>query len=286
MQFPTSTFGEFVRLPFGNAYTTFGPAADAPQSTCAFEGNQRLLAPDTDAPQSTCVFALGTPKPARSQHVDPLDFCTCFEQCLYYLSVVSVGLWFVWISWMPFLEWLAPSSVSGDWIDGPTTISDTFRRYSTVSTVYMTGPLSILFVFRLYRTFRSPLTTWQKKNVTSCLLLVQYSLYVIIRYDHIYGSVHGIFVLLTVLLLMYYHLCVHYTSIAHPDTPPLATVKRLKKQYAAVSLLFLFLFAALLIASDLVEGSLWYFFACVCEVVGIALLGYLDVIDIRNIRHE
>lgn len=235
---------------------------------------------------SSSVFTGLEHKAAPRDAGSALDFCTCFEQTLYFLSVVSVGLWFVWISWMPFLDWLVPPSVDEHWLDGTTTISDTFRRYSTVSTVYMTGPLSILFTLRLYRTFRCPLVTWKKKNVTSCLLLVQYSLYVIIRYDHIYGPVHGVFVFITVILLLYYHYSVDYTSCVHPDHPPRARVRSQKALLGVLCISCLFLFAVLLVSSDLVKQSSVYFAACLFEVLGIALLGFLDVIDIRNMRHD
>lgn len=215
---------------------------------------------------------------------DALVFCMLFEETLYFLSVISVGLWFVWISWMPFLDWLAPPAVPPLILEGTTTISDTFRRYSTVSTVYMSGPLTVLFAFRIYRTFRSKLSLPTKKNVVICLLIVQYSLFVIIRYDHIYGPTHGAFVLLTVMLLLYYHYSVEFTSTRSPLVPSLEHVRAKKTFTAGFAIFFLVGFACLLLASELSGRHLLYFFACMCEIVGIGFLGFLDVIDIRNMR--
>lgn len=213
-------------------------------------------------------------------------FFVLFEETLYFLSVVAIGLWFVWISWMPFLDWLAPPASPNLMLESTTTISDTFRRYSTVSTVYMSGPLTILFVFRVYRTFRSELSLQTKKNVTVFLIIVQYSLFVIIRYDHIYGPTHGAFVLVTVLLLVYYHYSVEFMSNLRDSAALRASVRQKKAFVGSIALMFLTAFAALILANEVNESHIVYFCACICEIVGIIFLGALDVIDIRNMRQQ
>ena len=229
-----------------------------------------------------CVFAMHA-APGTDTNAGT-GFFVLFEETLYFLSVISIGLWFVWISWMPFLDWLAPPALPQEMLEGTTTISDTFRRYSTVSTVYMSGPLTILFVFRIYRTFRSKLLVHTKKNVAVFLILVQYSLFVIIRYDHIYGPTHGAFVLVTVLLLMYYHYSVQFISTQH-STPALYALVREEKQLVGTLALFLLTaFAVLIIADQIHENHIVYFCACICEIFGIIFLGGLDVIDIRYMR--
>lgn len=213
-----------------------------------------------------------------------VDFFALFEETLYFLSVISIGLWFVWISWMPFLDWLVPPNSASLVLEGTTTISDTFRRYSTVSTVYMSGPLTVLFVFRVYRTFRSELSLQTKKNVTVFLLIVQYSLFVIIRYDHIYGPTHGAFVLVTVMLLMYYHYSVEFVSNEQATAALLASVRHQKAWVGSMALFFLTGFALLILANEISKSHIVYFSACICEIVGIVFLGALDIIDIRNMR--
>jgi hypothetical protein len=229
-----------------------------------------------------CVFAMHA-----ALHTDTdagTAFFVLFEETLYFLSVISVGLWFIWITWLPFLDWLAPPAATQGMLQGTTTISDTFRRYSTVSTVYMSGPLTILFVFRIYRTFRSELLVHTKKNVAVFLILVQYSLFVIIRYDHIYGPTHGAFVLVTVLLLMYYHYSVQFISTQHSTLALYALVRKEKQLLGALALFLLTAFAVLIIADQIHENHIVYFCACICEIFGIIFLGGLDVIDIRYMR--
>lgn len=233
-------------------------------------------------PSTDCVFAMHTALNTDSKTANV--FFVLFEETLYFLSVISIGLWFVWISWMPFLDYLAPPALPQEMLGGATTISDTFRRYSTVSTVYMSGPLTILFVFRIYRTFRSELLVHAKKNVAVFLILVQYSLFVIIRYDHIYGPTHGAFVLVTVLLLMYYHYSVQFISSQH-STPELYALVRKEKQFVGTLALFLLTaFAVLIVADQVNNNHIVYFCACICEIFGIIFLGGLDVIDIRYMR--
>lgn len=232
--------------------------------------------------RTDCVFAMhGAPDADTNAGT---AFFVLYEETLYFLSVISIGLWFVWITWLPFLDWLAPPALPQEMLEGPTTISDTFRRYSTVSTVYMSGPLTILFIFRIYRTFRSDLLVHVKKNVAVFLILVQYSLFVIIRYDHIYGPTHGAFVLVTVVLLMYYHYSVQFIS-SQDSTPALYALVRKEKRFVGTLALFLLTaFAVLIVADQINNNHIVYFCACICEIFGIIFLGGLDVIDIRYMR--
>ena len=108
-------------------------------------------------------------------------------------------------------------------LEGTTTISDTFRRYSTVSTVYMSGPLTISCLPDLPHV--SQRTCARKEERGRILDPGAHSLFVIIRYDHINGPTHGAFVLVTVLLLMYYHYSVQFISSQH-STPELYALVR------------------------------------------------------------
>jgi hypothetical protein len=123
-----------------------------------------------------------------------------------------------------------------------------------------------------------------KKNVAVFLILVQYSLFVIIRYDHIYGPTHGAFVLVTVLLLMYYHYSVQFISTQHSTLALYALVRKEKQLLGALALFLLTAFAVLIIADQIHENHIVYFCACICEIFGIIFLGGLDVIDIRYMR--
>lgn len=208
-----------------------------------------------------------------------------YEASLYFFAAVSAGLWLVWIFWIPFLGLLAPDIGSAPAV---TTISDTFKAYSTVSTIYLVVPSSVLLLLRVYRTYKAPaLTLRARKRVAVLLVLCQVLLFVIIRYDSIHGWAHFVCVFLLVAILVMYHCVVVY--VPHDNTGcVLARARRLKLGGAVGSIVFLTVFGLLVVFFDLhpEDDPEWYTVACLCEIFGVMLLGMLDVVDIACFARE
>ena len=202
-----------------------------------------------------------------------------YEGSLYFFAAVSAGLWLVWIFWIPFLGLLAPGIGSAPAV---TTISDTFKAYSTVSTIYLVVPSSVLLLLRVYRTYKAPaLTLRARKRVAVLLVLSQVLLFIIIRYDSIHGWAHFVCVFLLVAILVLYHSTVVYVPL--DDTGcVLARTRTLKLGGSVGCVLFLAVFGVLVVffKLDPTDDPEWYTLACLCEIFGVVLLGMLDVVDI------
>lgn len=215
----------------------------------------------------------------------PYAFEQEYEASLYFFAAVSAGLWLVWIFWIPFLGLLAPSIGSAPAV---TTISDTFKAYSTVSTIYLVVPSSVLLLLRMYRTYKAQgLTLRVRKRVAVLLVLCQVLLFVIIRYDSIHGWAHFVCVFLLVVILVLYHCTVVY--VPHDDTGyVIARARRLKLGGAVGSIVFLAVFGVLVVFFNLdpTNDPEWYTVACLCEIFGVMLLGLLDVVDIACFARE
>jgi hypothetical protein len=202
-----------------------------------------------------------------------------YEASLYFFAAVSAGLWLVWIFWIPFLGLLAPSIGSAPAV---TTISDTFKAYSTISTIYLVVPSSVLLLLRVYRTYKTPaLSLRAKKRIAVLLVLSQVLLFVIIRYDSIHGWVHFVCVFCLVSILVLYHTTVVYAPLDATGCV-LVHARWLKLRGAVGSVIFLAVFGVLVVFVDLdpMHDPEWYTVACLCEILGVMLLGLLDVVDI------
>ena len=205
-----------------------------------------------------------------------------FESSLYFLAAVSAGLWLVWISWIPFLGLLVPNATSAHAVS---TISDTFGEYSSVSTIYLVAPSSVLLLLRVYRTYKDPGNNiHRKKELAVVLILCQVLLFVIIRYDSIHGAAHFVCVFLLVAFLLLYHAQVKYVPNGRDGNPS----KGSQKLYIALgSVFFLCIFGILvLVGVDPETETIMYNVACICEILGVLLLGCLDVVDIGAFAHR
>jgi hypothetical protein len=204
-----------------------------------------------------------------------------YEASVYFFAAVSAGLWLVWIFWIPFLGLLAPSIGSAPAV---TTISDTFKAYSTVSTIYLVVPSSVLLLLRVYRTYKAPaLSRRAKKRIAVLLVFSQVLLFVIIRYDSIKGWAHFACVFCLVGILVLYHANVQYVP-QDSTGRVLAHSRRLKLGGAVSSVLFLAVFGMLVVFVNIdpAHDPEWYTVACLCEILGVMLLGMLDVVDIAS----
>ena len=158
-----------------------------------------------------------------------------FYEAVYYLVAVSLAMMSIWIIWMPLIPFLV-HNVATDEVT--TTISDTFSRYNTVSTIYMVGPVSILFLFRMVRTFSAPLhfvSADRKRYISLALIAVQNFLLVIIRYDTIQGFMHPLSVAVVFGCLFVYHALVYNKN----------TNRRLKTIVRRISACFIICFGVL-----------------------------------------
>ena len=221
-----------------------------------------------------CVPGAAAPAPLPTFEAE-------YEASVYFFAAVSAGLWLVWIFWIPFLGLIAPSIGSAPAV---TTISDTFKAYSTVSTIYLVVPSSVLLLLRVYRTYKAPaLSRRARKRVAVLLVLSQVLLFVIIRYDSIHGWAHFACVFFLVAILLLYHSTVMYVPLDSTGHV-LAHSCRLKLWGALGSVLCLAVFGVLVVFVDLdpTHDPEWYTVACLCEILGVMLLGLLDVIDIAS----
>lgn len=199
----------------------------------------------------------------RQQSID-------YDKLIYAGGVFSSALFATWISWMPFLNVLLPGMSDENKL---TTISHTFKQFNPLVMVYLSGPLTIFFLFRVYRTFINPsLSSMHKKIIFLDLLLSQYSLFVVLQYEAIPGTLHYVFTFITIATLYIYHgIVVNETQHTHNN---------LKKTIGVLGFGALVTFAVILQNDDLDHETTLWTVACVAEVVGICFLGLLDVIDI------
>jgi len=165
-----------------------------------------------------------------------------------------------------------------------TTISDTFATYNVVVTIYVAGPLSVLFLLRIYTTLRcteSELDNRHKKIVCMCLLLSQYTLSVVIRFDAIKGGAHAVATMLTFALLLTYHVMTRRSARAQTREAfgiPLKTLMGI----ASVACILLFGMMVLLVRHPVDHTELWTM-AVVLEIAGVLFLGGMDMLDIQDL---
>jgi hypothetical protein len=164
------------------------------------------------------------------------------------------------------------------------TISDTFATYNVVVTIYVAGPLSVLFLLRIYNTLRcaeSELDNRSKKIVCICLLLSQYTLSVVIRFDAIKGGVHAAATMLTFALLLAYHVMTRHSARTQAHELFGIPLKTLLGS-ASVACILLFGMMVLLVQHPLEHTELWTM-AVVFEIAGVLFLGSMDMLDIQDL---
>lgn len=205
-----------------------------------------------------------------------------YERCIYIAAAFAAATFAAWITWVPFIHLLIPG-LKHERRNAVTTVSHTFAQYNALVTIYLIGPLTIFFVFRTYRVFvNKNLSNEAKKAVFLLLLLAQYSLFVVMRYDAVKEITHYFFTAMTIGLLYVYHLVV-------VDSPLYAEVSgiRVKTIFLWLSVLSITGFATLfLITDDLEKNESLYTLACLLEVFGILNLGLLDLVDIYTLGYE
>lgn len=206
-----------------------------------------------------------------------------FDQCVYFLSVVSAAMFLLWIGWMPLLKILAPDLVYET--DTPTiTISDTFSRHNVVATIYIVGPLSMLFLMRVYTTLRCEhLTNSERTKKFVCIVLVlsQYSMFVVIRFDAITGNAHIVATFLTFLLLLVYHFYTHH-SMSERAGNVLGCPLKLMLGVACTVCILLFACFVVWVEHPDKHTGLWVI-AVVLEIAGVLFLGAMDMVDIYDL---
>lgn len=206
-----------------------------------------------------------------------------FDQCVYFFSAVSAAMFLLWIGWMPLLKFVVPGMHKET--DTPTTtISDTFSNYNVVATIYITGPLCVLFLLRIYTTLRCEYLSGKeqtKKFVCILLLLSQYSMFVVIRFDAIRGNAHVVATFMTFFLLIMYHTYTHNAASMHGGNVWGCPTKLL---LGIVSTVCILMFACLVFWVDNPDkySGLWTI-ATVLEIIAVLFLGAMDMIDIYDL---
>ena len=164
------------------------------------------------------------------------------------------------------------------------TISDTFARYNVVATIYIIGPLSILFLLRVYTTLRCgvhEISIWRRKCVCILLLLSQYTLFTVIRFDAIKGVMHGVVTMLTFVLLLLYHYLTRHSSRAGKNLMCGIPVKTV---LGGMSIGCISVFAVMAVAVQHPEQQqdAWTI-AVSFEIAGVVLLGAMDMVDVYDL---
>lgn len=163
------------------------------------------------------------------------------------------------------------------------TISDTFAIYNVAVTIYIVGPLSVLFLLRVYLTLRctpGELDTRNKKIVFMCLLLSQYSLSVVIRFDAIKGGLHAGATVVTFALLLAYHGMTRHSARKSVDVCGVPAKTLMGS--ASVACIVLFGLLVVLVRRPDEHTELWAV-AVALEIAGVLLLGGMDMLDIQSL---
>ena len=194
-----------------------------------------------------------------------LVYWRVMRRCLYYGMAVSVVLFAAWVVWVPLLGLLWPTLVQST----VTTISYTFSTYNVVSTIYLVGPLCMFFCFHFYRVaFSVLLSKGHRRALLLALVVLQYSLFIVLRADAIEGGWHYLFTALVFVCIYWYHLAV-------AD----ANVQRAKIPILCASFLCIVAFGAGVVGDA--QGT-WWRVACMCEVSAVALIAVLESIDVLD----
>ena len=192
------------------------------------------------------------------------------RRCLYYSMAAAVVLFSAWVFWAPLLGLLWPALASSP--STPiSTISFTFSTYNVVSTIFLVGPLCIFFCFHVYRiAFSLLLSHVHRRALFVALVVLQYSLFVVLRADAIRGAWHYVFTGIVFVLIYWYHLAVADANVQRAKLPVLGT--------SAVCILF---FGACIVLDVEQDGLLWLA-ACTSEVLAVAFIAVLESIDVLD----
>ena len=209
-----------------------------------------------------------------------LEYWDTLLRCLYYGMAFGLVCFTSWVLWVPFVSFLDPLSLN----TGPiaTTVSATFSDFNVESTIYLIGPISLLFMFHFYRTaFSTVLSRSWRRSIICALVVIQYCIFIILRYDAIHGVSHIIATVIVFVLGYFYHIVISEKFI-----------KQKKMPFLFGSVVFISFFMAVYIwgpdtciknHTRTVEFSgcewLWTL-ACFSEAFAIVLLLGMDVLDV------
>jgi hypothetical protein len=242
----------------------------------------RLQQPYLYEPLAPVYVPQNLPCAAEQEATRKRNALLLYERCIYIAAAFAAAAFAAWITWVPFIHLLIPG-LKHDRRNAVTTVSHTFAKYNSLVTIYLVGPLTIFFVFRTYRVFvNKKLANEEKKGVFLLLLLVQYSLFIVMRYDAVQEFAHYFFTFATIVLLYVYHLLV-------VDSPHVAEINgvRVKTIFMWLSVLSITGFATLFLITDNLENNeSLHTLACLLEVCGILFLGLLDLTDIYVLGFE
>ena len=208
--------------------------------------------------------------PWRRTHPPVLEYLRPLACCLYYSMAAALVLFGGWVLWVPLLAILDPLATHRG-LSLPTTVSQTFQDFGTLSTIYLVGPLSAMFLARMYRiAFATHLAPRARRALLCGLVVAQVSLFVVIRFDAIRGTLHYVAACVVFACAFVYHACISRGAVA-----------RRKYPLAAASFACLVFFGAVFFALP-AHDSWWWGAACCGEIAGILLLLVLDVVDIME----
>ena len=106
------------------------------------------------------------------------------------------------------------------------------------------------------------------------LLSVQYTTFVVVRYDTIKGSTHYIFTALTFINLLLYHGIVS-NRVSHP------LVDTVKPMVGVASVVFMSGFGGMImLLHDIKNNNTYWQICCYLEILALLSLGLLDILDI------
>ena len=207
---------------------------------------------------------------AHAWDTPELIYWQVLRRCLYYSMAAAVVLFSAWVFWVPLLGLLWPALASSP--STPiSTISFTFSTYNVVSTIFLVGPLCIFFFFHVYRiAFSLLLSHVHRRALFVALVVLQYSLFVVLRADAIRGAWHYVFTGIVFVLIYWYHLAVADANVQRAKLPVLGA--------SAVCILF---FGSCIVLSVEQDGLLWLA-ACTCEVLAVAFIAVLESIDVLD----
>ena len=200
---------------------------------------------------------------------------------LYLFSIIAANIYFSWLAVLPVLNAVTADLYThdSDRVD-TTTISETFGSFNVVATVLIITPMSVIFVLRVHRTLcLAELSERARRGLFLCLLAVQYSMFVVLRYDTIKGNVHYAFTGLTFVLLYTYHFATSFRSVLG------TSLFQCKVLLGAISSLCIFCFLGFILVWQVeeVRGIPWTA-TCLCEITGAIALATLDIVDIYTLR--
>lgn len=207
---------------------------------------------------------------AHAWDAPELIYWQVLRRCLYYSMAAAVVLFSAWVFWVPLLGLLWPALASSP--STPiSTISFTFSTYNVVSTIFLVGPLCIFFFFHVYRiAFSLLLSHVHRRALFVALVVLQYSLFVVLRADAIRGAWHYVFTGIVFVLIYWYHLAVADANVQRAKLPVLGA--------SAVCILF---FGSCIVLRVEQDGLLWLA-ACTCEVLAVAFIAVLESIDVLD----